>query len=126
MNNTNTFMKILQQKIIMFLKRWTFPFLNFLFIVFLYFLYQKELLTLSNLYLAVILVFEIWILYLCKSRNAWDVFYYNFAIAPIMLFMIGIISNNISVWKDIIWGSVFIFTAGGAGAMLIKRMFKNQ
>lgn len=66
--------------------------------------------TLFDFYLVLILTLQIFILYLCKSRNAWDLFFYNFVSIPVILFIIGIIANSPDVWGNIIWGIVIIFT----------------
>jgi len=91
-------------------KRWMFAFISFTFIVVMYLSYRIGWMPSFDFYLALILVLQIFILYLCKSRNAWDIFFYNFVSVPILLFIIGIIANDANVWEAIVWGIVIIFT----------------
>lgn len=78
--------------------------------------------------LIIIITFSAFIL--CKSsdilkntsRNAWDILYLNSVLAIATLFFIGLIANNIDVWKFVV-GALSIVAAGEklSGALQSKK-----
>lgn len=66
---------------------------------------------LSSIFLVVLIAFSTAIFYINRKRNAWDVLFFNSTLAILMLFIIGLLVNNISVWKYIVVGLMVIATS---------------
>lgn len=62
-------------------------------------------------FLAIIVIFSAAIFWINKSRNAWDVLFFNSTLAIVVLFMVGILANDSGVWK-IIAGTLGIVATG--------------
>lgn len=51
------------------------------------------------IFLAVLVFFTLGVLWVTKNRNAWDILFFNSTLATLALFMVGILANDLSIWK---------------------------
>lgn len=72
------------------------------------------------IFLTIIVIFSIAIFWINKSRNAWDVLFFNSTLAIITLFMIGILAKNVDVWKIVAGALGFVATGEKIVAFFIK------
>ena len=51
------------------------------------------------LFVTILILFSLYIMWINKGRNAWDILFFNSTLAIISLFMVGILAKNLDVWK---------------------------
>jgi hypothetical protein len=68
----------------------------------------------------IIIIFSLVIFWINKNRNAWDVLFFNSTLAIVTLFMVGILANNIDVWKIVAGALGFVATGEKIVAFFIK------
>ncbi|HPL95825.1 MAG TPA: hypothetical protein PLF15_03580 [bacterium] len=71
------------------------------------------------LYLIVVLVFAGVIIYLNKKRNAWDIMFFNTTFAIVVLFIIGILTDN--HWKEIVYTLGLVAVGSGIAGIFSAR-----
>lgn len=74
----------------------------------------------SIIFLGVLLALSIVIFYMNRKRNAWDILFFNSTLAILGLFMVGILADNIGVWKYIATGLIIIATGEKIVGLLVK------
>jgi hypothetical protein len=75
-------------------------------------------------FLAIIVILSLIIFWINRTRNAWDVMYFNATLAIIALFMIGLLEN--SVWDDVVYVLGGVALGSGAIAAFLKNVHKKM
>ena len=65
---------------------------------------------LSILFLIILLLLSLAIFFINRKRNAWDILFFNFTLGILALFMVGILSEDVGVWKHVAIGLIIILT----------------
>lgn len=73
------------------------------------------------IFLAIVLVFSAVIFWITKDKNAWDVLFFNSTLSILTLFMVGILANDIDVWKIIAGTLGVVATGEKIVALFIKK-----
>lgn len=72
------------------------------------------------IFLVIIVIFSAVIFWINKSRNAWDVLFFNSTLAIVTLFMAGILANNVDVWKIVVGALGVVATGEKIVAFFVK------
>lgn len=80
----------------------------------------------AYIFLAIIVIFSGYVLWICRKKNAWDILFYNSMIGILVLLTIGLLVNDKDVWLKIISFIGVVATGSAITSSFLKIPQKNE